>query len=295
MELTNIIGALATILIGMIAVGIVTGTIMKKKGYSSSWYVIGIFLFLIGLFIALLLPKVEKPQINTPKVNVNEAIKKEINNVIYKMHMFYLPHFFVAPFVIVFVFALLTSPFMLAVAEGWDYVFSEAKGLLLLVIIGIPAVVGVGAVILLGIFRSWKKEDHIEDVLSCAWEYGLMETHSPEEFLSDIYMDIKAGMDYQATYLGISNRYICGVVLSKSGASFRPVIIPQSMISKILCDFHMSTALIGFRLTHYYTGGYNVVLNNGKTIVLSYGSKPGLKKGLEELRKCGIPMEEMVK
>lgn len=293
MDLIQIIKILIPILIIMIAAGLVTGSIMKNKGYSNSWYVIGTILLLPGLIFAMLMPKVDKPQIEVPENYVNESIKKEINNTIYKMHMFYLPHLFVVIFVAIFVLATLICPFAFAVHEGWDYVFDEGKNILKLLFIGNAAVIGIGSAILFLIFKSWKKQDHIADVLGCAREYGLLEIITADEYLNYIWTDLKSGMNYQATYLGISDRYIWGIVLSKSGMIFRPVIIPRNRIVKIVCDFRQTVGFIGLRSFHYYTGGFNIELDNGQTIVISYGSKPGLNKAIEAIGKCGIPMGEI--
>ena len=209
---------------------------------------------------------------------------KNINNIIYRLHLFWIPKLIIGGILGPIVFAnLCIIPFAIYEAES----VGEVITMIIVSIIWVSILIGIGIGIMYLIFSGWKREDHINKIVAKANEYGF---YSGDTYLSDIEHDLSGGYDYAKNYLGISNNYIYGIELNNAANSFVPVIIPRNRIIGIAYDISSHHALVagqGLHITRFLDGGYNVYLDNDKTVVIAYGYKFGIAAGIEAIKKAG--------
>ena len=210
---------------------------------------------------------------------------KNINNIIYKLHLFWIPRLIVWGMIGPFLFSVLCMiPLVI-----FDMELVGNPGIVILGTLVFAAfLIGVGVGIMSRICRRWKKENHIEQIVAKAVEYGI---YTGGDYLNEIEQDLNRGYAYAKNYLGISNNYIYGIELNNQANSFMPVVIPRNRIVGIAYDMSSHNALVagsGIHITKFLDGGYNVYLDNGKTVVIAYGYKFGIPKGVEAIRKAGF-------
>lgn len=296
-------------LVARCAIAYLAYYLVKKKGYKAGiWFLIGLLLGWIGVFLAILKTENRRNYENDDaKHYVDQLAREKVNYAIYRMHNFVIANGLVLGISGPFIFSLASSIIFVIFETRFPYM-ERLKAIV--VIIGIIMLVAaIDFIILYLIFYQWKKVNHINAVLHNAKELKLYgdiiegKEYTDSDYLCDIGADVQKGMLYQSTYLSISENYIFGIVWADENTfTFIPVVVPRKMITKIYCDYsgywasvpggggNLISAVAGNR-TYRYTGGYNVYLNNGKKVVIAYGNKHAMGRTRKELEKTGILVE----